>query len=183
MRILFALFRALSMSETAPFAVNLTLGQRNAILMRVKPRPRLRLRDRLFCVFLSRWFSGWQSWLAVVTPQIVIGSHRRWFKFFWRSKVGRPQSPKTDSAVCHCADLVSVGDFANHYPLTTMHVELQSICPVLPATYASGAPDTAQEHHDLHASALATAGSHCRWLDQQGAAGHDRVPAYRKSGA
>jgi hypothetical protein len=46
----------------------------------------LRLRDRLFWVVLSRWFSAWRSWLAIVKPQTVIAWHRRGFRLFWRWK-------------------------------------------------------------------------------------------------
>ena len=45
-------------------AENLALRQQLAVLLRENPRPRLRWRDRLFWVWLSRLFSGWRQWLA-----------------------------------------------------------------------------------------------------------------------
>ena len=69
-------------------AENLALRQQLAVLLRQQPRPRLRRRNRLFWVFLSRWFSGWRDWLVLVKPETVIGWHRRGFRLFWRWKSG-----------------------------------------------------------------------------------------------
>jgi hypothetical protein len=69
MRVLAALFRLLRTllaSRAVLVAEYLALRQQLAVLLRDKPRPRLRLRDRLFWVVLSGWFSGWRDWLAIV---------------------------------------------------------------------------------------------------------------------
>src|SRR5262250_2721819 len=69
---------------------NLALRQQLAVLSRQRPRPRLRRRVRL-----SRWFTGWRSWLAIVQPATVIGWHRQGFRLYWRwkSRGARPGRP------------------------------------------------------------------------------------------
>jgi transposase InsO family protein len=69
-------------------AENLALRQQLAVLLRDKPKPRLRLCDRLFWIVLSRWFAAWRDWLAIVQPATVIAWHRRGFRLFWRWKSG-----------------------------------------------------------------------------------------------
>src|SRR5262249_50071278 len=59
------------------------------------PRPKLKNRDRLFWVLLSRLWNGWQSVLVIVKPETVIRWHRQGFKYYWRwksrSQPGRPK--------------------------------------------------------------------------------------------
>src|SRR6516165_4548454 len=91
MRVLSAVLRvvrALFVNRAVLVAENLALRQQLAVLLRDKPRPRLRLRDRLFWVVLSRWFAAWRSWLAIVKPETVIAWHRLGFRLFWRWKSG-----------------------------------------------------------------------------------------------
>jgi putative transposase len=83
---------------------NLALRQQLAVLSRQRPRPRLRRRDRLFWVWLSRWCTGWRSWLAIVQPETVIGWHRQGFRLYWRwksrgARPGRPTSAREISAL------------------------------------------------------------------------------------
>jgi transposase InsO family protein len=89
--------RALLLSRAALAAENLALRQQLAILDRKLPRPKLKNRDRLFWVLLSRLWSGWQSVLIIVKPETVIRWHRQGFKYYWRwksrSKPGRPKIP------------------------------------------------------------------------------------------
>jgi hypothetical protein len=101
---LFHLLRALFIGRAVLLAEILALRQQLAVLLRDKPKPRLRLRDRLFWVLLSRWFSGWRSWLAIVKPETVIAWHRRGFRLFWRWKsgggdAGRPTISRDVSAL------------------------------------------------------------------------------------
>ena len=74
---------------------NLALRQQLAILNRTRQRPKLKSRDRLFWVLLSRLWSNWQSVLVIVKPETVIRWHRQGFKYYWRwksrSKPGRPK--------------------------------------------------------------------------------------------
>ena len=55
---------------------NLALRQQLAILQRTARRPRLRLRDRVFWVWLSKLWRDWRSALLVVKPDTVASWHR-----------------------------------------------------------------------------------------------------------
>jgi putative transposase len=86
---LYGLFR----NRLVMAAENLALRQQLVVLTRSVKRPRLRQRDRLFWVTLSRLWQGWRSCLTIVQPETVIGWHRRGFKLYWRWKsrpTGRP---------------------------------------------------------------------------------------------
>ena len=63
---------------------NLALRQQLAVATRSYKRPRLRSRDRLFWVLLSRRWKGWRSALVIVKPDTVVGWHRKGFKLYWR---------------------------------------------------------------------------------------------------
>ena len=72
---------------------NLALRQQLAVLRRRAPRPKLRWRDRLFWVALSRLWPRWREALHIVTPATVITWHRAGFRLFWRWRTrggGRP---------------------------------------------------------------------------------------------
>jgi len=74
---------------------NLALRQQLAVSSQSVKRPKLRPRDRVFWVCLSRLWSNWQSALAIVQPETVIKWHRMGFRLYWRwksraGKVGRP---------------------------------------------------------------------------------------------
>jgi hypothetical protein len=58
-------------------------------------RPKLRPRDRIFWVWLSRLWSNWRSALSIVQPETVIRWHRQGFKLYWRwkSRSGKPGRP------------------------------------------------------------------------------------------
>jgi helix-turn-helix protein len=95
MRLLVASLQALVSSRAALMAENLALRQQLNVMQRSVKRPRLRWRDRVFWVWLSRLWQNWRSCLIVVQPATVIGWHRQGFKLYWRwksrsSKVGRP---------------------------------------------------------------------------------------------
>ena len=51
---------------------NLALRQQLAVLQRSVRRPRLRRRDRVFWVVLSRIWSNWRSALTIVKPDTVL---------------------------------------------------------------------------------------------------------------
>src|SRR5450759_5540021 len=74
---------------------NLALRQQVAILRRSAPRPRLRPRDRLFWVWLSRCWAGWKGALLIVSPATVVGWHHQGFRLYWRwqprRRPGRPR--------------------------------------------------------------------------------------------
>jgi transposase InsO family protein len=98
LQILSCFLRALLRSHATLVAENLALRQQLAILHQRLPRPRLKNRDRLFWVVLSKLWSGWQSVLVIVKPETVIRWHRQGFKYYWRwksrSKPGRPKIPR-----------------------------------------------------------------------------------------
>ncbi len=85
------------MSDRAELAAeNLALRQQLAALELKAKRPRLRKRDRIFWVWLSRLWSNWRSALLIVQPETVIRWHKQGFKLYWRwksrsRKAGRPR--------------------------------------------------------------------------------------------
>jgi transposase InsO family protein len=92
---LFLFLRDLCTPRAALLAENLALRQQLAVLRRSVPKPRLRGRDRLFWVVLSRLWAGWADTLHIVEPQTVIRWQRQGFRGYWRwksrrSKPGRP---------------------------------------------------------------------------------------------
>jgi len=75
---------------------NLALRQQLAVLKHANRRPKLRPRDRIFWVWLSRLWAAWRSALIVVRPDTVIRWHREGFRLYWRWRaqagaVGRPR--------------------------------------------------------------------------------------------
>ncbi len=62
---------------------NLALRQQLAVLKRSHTRLKIKQRDRLFWIWLSRTWSGWREALIIVKPTTVVGWHRRGFKLYW----------------------------------------------------------------------------------------------------
>ena len=94
--VLFQLLRALLRPRLSLVTENLALRQQLVILRRSTSRPRLRDRDRLFCVVLSHLWRDWRSMLVIVKPETVINWHRQGFNCYWRwksrtARVGRPR--------------------------------------------------------------------------------------------
>ena len=94
-QMIFAFLRALFHSQAELAVENLALRQQLAILSEQKKRPRLRTRDRIFWVWLSRLWTGWRSLLVIVQPDTVVRWHRQGFRLYWRwksrAKSGRPK--------------------------------------------------------------------------------------------
>ncbi len=91
----FLLIRAFLVPRLHLAVENLALRQQLAVYQHTVKRPKLRPRDRIFWVWLSRLWSHWRSALATVQPQTVVHWHRMGFKLYWRwksraSKPGRP---------------------------------------------------------------------------------------------
>jgi hypothetical protein len=80
LKLFVALLRALVASRAALAAENLALRHQLTVLHRSVERPRLRRRDRVFWVRLSRLWHGWRSCLIVVKPETVVRWHGRGFK-------------------------------------------------------------------------------------------------------
>ncbi len=55
---------------------NLALRQQLAVCNQSIKRPKLRPRDRVFWVLLSRCWPNWQTALAIVQPETVIRWHQ-----------------------------------------------------------------------------------------------------------
>jgi putative transposase len=92
-----ALFLRAMLTAKIHLAVeNLALRQQLAVCRQSVKRPKLRPRDRVFWVLLSRLWPSWRSALAIVQPETVVKWHRKGFRLFWtwksrRSKPGRPR--------------------------------------------------------------------------------------------
>jgi putative transposase len=79
----------------------LALHQQLGVLKQKHPRPRLRIRDRMFWALLHRLWPAWSNALVIVKPQTVVGWHRAGFRLFWRLR-SRPKSigrPTIDAEV------------------------------------------------------------------------------------
>ncbi len=63
---IYLLIRAFLVSRLSLAAENLALRQQLAVYRQSVKRPKLRLRDRVFWVLLSRLWSNWRSALAIV---------------------------------------------------------------------------------------------------------------------
>ena len=63
-------------------AENLALRQQLAVLEHKSKRPRLRKRDRIFWVWLSRLWAGWRSVVVIVQPDTVVRWHRDGFRLY-----------------------------------------------------------------------------------------------------
>ena len=92
---LLSVFREIFVGRAALLTEILALRQQVAVLKRKRPRPSLRVADRVFWVFLSCLWPGWRLSLVIVRPETVIGWHRKGFRLFWtwksrRGKTGRP---------------------------------------------------------------------------------------------
>ncbi len=67
-QIIFVFLRSLLRSQAVLAAENLALRQQLAIPSEQKRRPRLRKRDRIFWVWLSKFWTRWRSVLLIVQP-------------------------------------------------------------------------------------------------------------------
>ena len=72
-----AFAHSLFRDRAALAAENLALRQQLAIQQRSGKRPRLRRRDRIFWVWLSKLWPGWQAALLIVKPDTVVRWHRQ----------------------------------------------------------------------------------------------------------
>jgi len=99
-RMFLAFLRALMLGRTGVAAENLALRHQLAVFQRSVKRPKLRKRDRVFWVWLSRLWTGWRSALVLVQPATVIKWHRQGFKLYWRRKSRRKAGrPKVDPKI------------------------------------------------------------------------------------
>ncbi len=79
---------------------NLALRQQVVVLQRKSKHPRLRNRDRIFWVWLSRVGVGWRSVVVIVQPDTVVRWHARGFRLYWRWKSrAKPGRPKVEAEI------------------------------------------------------------------------------------
>ena len=98
---LLTLLMTLLRSRLALQRAIVALRHQVAVYQRSISRPRLRAIDRLFWVWLSRLWSGWQQALAFVQPRTVITWQRQRFRDHWRrlSQRGKPGRPAVSKEV------------------------------------------------------------------------------------
>src|SRR5262245_21479354 len=100
-----AIFSAFFLFFSSLFASRLSLAteilvfrQQLLVLNRTVKQPKLRRRDRLFWVCLSRLWKDWRDALIIVKPDTVIKWHREGFRLYWQWKskasIGRPPIDK-----------------------------------------------------------------------------------------
>jgi transposase InsO family protein len=70
-------------------AENIALRQQLIVLNRNSSSPKLKERDRLFWVAISRIWSGWRDALLIVQPDTVVRWQKKGFKTYWRRKSER----------------------------------------------------------------------------------------------
>lgn len=88
-------FRAMFVLRSIVALENLALRQQLAVYKHSMKRPKIRRRDRIFWVCLSRLWPNWRSVLCMVQPETVVGWHRQGFKLYWRwkSRTRKPGRP------------------------------------------------------------------------------------------
>jgi len=90
---IFELFRLLFRKKQDIIFENLALKQRLTVQQRSIKKPKIKNTDRIFWVWLSRFWNNWKSSLITVKPPTVISWHKKGFKLYWEWKsrrVGRP---------------------------------------------------------------------------------------------
>ena len=99
---LFATIRSAVRSRLELEAEILALRHQLAVRQRQAPRrPRLGRADRFLWVVLSRVWPNWRHAVQIVTPDTVVGWHRRGFALYWwwRSRPRRTGRPAVDTDI------------------------------------------------------------------------------------
>src|ERR1700751_1597627 len=75
---------------------NLTLRQQLAVLKRKHPRPPMGGVEKIFWVFVRRFWDAWKQPLVLVNPETVVRWHRAGFRLYWSwiSKARKPVGRK-----------------------------------------------------------------------------------------
>jgi len=88
------------LSDRAELAAEMVaLRHQLAILQHSAKRPKLRKRDRIFWVWLSKIWANWRSALLIVKPETVIRWHRQGFRLYWRWKSRKAGRPKVEAKI------------------------------------------------------------------------------------
>ncbi len=97
--IIIAFFKIFSCKANL-IAENISLRQQLAIYKRKHKRIPIKNSDRIFWVFISKFWSKWKSALIIVKPATVVRWHKNLFKIFWRLKSRKkPGRPKIDAKI------------------------------------------------------------------------------------
>ena len=67
-------------------AENIALKHQITVLKRNTKQPKIRKRDRIFWILLSKFWNDWKKFLFIVQPETVIKWHRMGFKLYWKIK-------------------------------------------------------------------------------------------------
>ena len=95
----FLFLRGIVSDKAELAAENLALRQQLSILQHSAKRPRLRIRDRIFWVWLSKLWQDWRQVLIIVKPDTIIRWHRQGFRLYWRFKSRKSGRPKIEAAI------------------------------------------------------------------------------------
>ncbi len=80
---IWAVLRVLVVNRARLAAENAALRHQRTVLQRVRRRPKLHRRDRIFWVWLSKLWGGWRDARLIVQPETVVKWHRQGFKLYW----------------------------------------------------------------------------------------------------
>jgi putative transposase len=95
LKIILRLLGSLIRSRQSLVLENFALRHQLYVLQRPRSRIRLKKRDRLVWIVLSRIWRDWRRSLTIVQPETVIRWHRQGFRLYWRLKSrtrGRPRA-------------------------------------------------------------------------------------------
>ena len=87
--------RRFGASRSCLLIENFALRQQLAVLTAKRPRPRMRVADRVFWLGLRRFWPQWKEALVIIQPDTVVRWHREGFRKYWtwksrRRSVGHP---------------------------------------------------------------------------------------------
>lgn len=90
--LLFGVLHRLFRSPQSMLIENLAVRQQLAVFKRKRRRLKLATMDKLFWVFLHRFWPSWKKVLIVVSPDTVVHWHRAGFQLYWQliSRVPKP---------------------------------------------------------------------------------------------
>ena len=93
--------RSLFASRSDLLLENPALRQQLSILRTKRPRPRMRMADRIFWVTLRRPWPRLKEVLVLVQPDTVVRWHREGFRRYWRwkSRVRNAGHPSTKAEI------------------------------------------------------------------------------------
>ena len=90
LRLFLVIFRP-SKKQSDLVLENLALRQQLSIYRHTIKRPKIRNRDRIFWVFISRLWKGWKNALIVVKPETVIRWHKSGLNYFGDANPGKEE--------------------------------------------------------------------------------------------